>query len=64
VTEETLICSDGIVRTAVPDVPWVSCEELLTRKQAKEAKTDAAGNIWAALHAGVILETTTDTGSD
>jgi hypothetical protein len=55
VTEETLICSDGIVRTAVPDVPWVSCEELLTRKEAKEAETDAAVNIWVALHAGVIL---------
>ena len=52
-TEETLICSDGIVRTAVPDVLWVSCEELLTRKQAKEAETDAAVNIWVALHAGV-----------
>ena len=52
-TEETLICSDGIVRTTIPDVPWVSCEELLTRKQAKEAETDAAVNIWAALHAGV-----------
>ena len=63
-TEEILICSDGIVRTAVPDVPWVSCEELLTRKQAKEAEADAAVNIWAALHAGVIRETTNETGSE
>jgi hypothetical protein len=64
VTEESLICGDGIVRTPVAGMVWALREELLTLEQAKEAKTDAAVNIWVALHAGVIRDTTTETGSE
>ena len=62
VTEETLICGDGIVRTAVLGMAWTPREELLTLEQVEEAESDAVENIWAVLHAGVVQEMTTGTG--